>query len=122
MRAFDKAVRRKPLAVAADAGLWQLNGWPLAPGSINRELATLRRLLRLAHEWKLIQRVPRVRLLRGEKSREFVLSHQQEPAYFAVCSTTLSDVATLLLDTGLRLGEALGLEWPQVKLKPANVW
>jgi hypothetical protein len=24
-RAFDKAVRRKPLAVAADAGLWQLN-------------------------------------------------------------------------------------------------
>jgi integrase len=92
----------------------------LAPGSINRELATLRRLLRLAHEWKLIQRVPRVRLLRGEKSREFVLSHQQEPAYLAVCPSTLSDVALLLLDTGLRLGEALSLGWPQVKLKPAH--
>ena len=25
-RAFDKAVRRKPLALAADAGLWRLNG------------------------------------------------------------------------------------------------
>ena len=25
-RAFDKAVRRKPLADAADAGLWKLNG------------------------------------------------------------------------------------------------
>ena len=25
-RAFDKAVRRKPLAFAADAGLWRLNG------------------------------------------------------------------------------------------------
>ena len=25
-RAFDKAVRRKPLALAADAGLWSLNG------------------------------------------------------------------------------------------------
>ncbi len=24
-RAFDKAVRRKPLAVAVDAGLWELN-------------------------------------------------------------------------------------------------
>ena len=24
-RAFDKAVGRKPLAVAADAGLWELN-------------------------------------------------------------------------------------------------
>jgi hypothetical protein len=46
----------------------------LAPGSINRELATLRRLLRLAHEWKEISRVPRIRLLRGERNREFVLS------------------------------------------------
>ena len=25
-RAFDKAVRRKPLAFAADAGLWVFNG------------------------------------------------------------------------------------------------
>jgi hypothetical protein len=25
VRAFDKAVRRKPLAFAADAGLWKLN-------------------------------------------------------------------------------------------------
>src|SRR5207249_7130939 len=32
----------------------------LSPGSVNRELAALRRLLRLAHEWKVIQRVPRV--------------------------------------------------------------
>ncbi len=27
-RAFDKAVRRKPLAFAADAGLWELNAGP----------------------------------------------------------------------------------------------
>src|SRR5439155_3092494 len=32
----------------------------LAPATINRELATLRRLLRLAHEWRLIDRVPRI--------------------------------------------------------------
>lgn len=25
-RAFDKAVRKKPLAFAADAGLWEFNG------------------------------------------------------------------------------------------------
>jgi integrase len=93
---------------------------PLAPGSINRELATLRRLLRLAHEWKVIQRVPRVRLLRGERNREFTLNHSQEKAYLAVCPASLCDVATLLVDTGLRLGEALSLEWPQVQLEPAN--
>jgi integrase len=92
----------------------------LAPGSINRELATLRRLLRLAHEWKEIQRVPRVRLLRGERNREFVLSPVQEPIYLAACPAPLADVAVVLLDTGLRLGEALSLEWPQVRLEPAQ--
>ena len=33
----------------------------VAPASINRELATLRRALRLAQDWKLIDRVPRIR-------------------------------------------------------------
>jgi len=93
---------------------------PLSPGSVNRELATLLRLLRLAHEWKLISRVPRVRKLRGERSREFTLSYPQEKAYFAVLPSTLCDVATLLLDTGLRLGEALSLDWRQVHIQPAN--
>lgn len=95
-------------------------GTPLSPGSINRELATLRRLLRLAHEWKEIQRVPRIRLLRGENNRESIMSPAQESLYFAVCPTPLAEVALLLLDTGLRLGEALSLEWPQVKLEPAQ--
>jgi integrase len=92
---------------------------PLAAGSINRELATLRRLLRLAHEWKVIQRVPRVHMLKGEKHREEILSRSQEALYFAAAPQPLSDVALLLLDTGLRLGEALSLEGPQVKLSPA---
>lgn len=91
-----------------------------APATINRELATLRRLLRLAQEWKVIQRVPRIRLLRGEKIREFVLSHIQEPIYLAACPKDLQEVATLLLDTGLRVGEAITLEWPQVRLEPAK--
>jgi integrase len=92
----------------------------LAAGSINRELATLRRLLRMAHEWKEIQRVPRIRLLRGEGNREFVLSPVQEVSYLAACPDVLCDIATVLLDTGLRLGEALSLEWMQVHLEPAQ--
>lgn len=94
-------------------------GLALSPASINRELATLRRLPRLAQEWKEIVRVPRVRLLRGEGKRESILSPAQENAYLAACPAPLADIALLLLDTGLRLGEALSLEWPQVKLEPA---
>jgi integrase len=92
----------------------------LSPGSINRELATLRRLLRMAHEWKVIQRVPRIRLLRGELSRQAVLRHDQEQTYLAALPPLLADIALLLLDTGLRLGEALTMEWPQIRLEPAK--
>ena len=92
----------------------------VSPASVNRELATLRRLLRLAQEWKVINRVPRIRLLRGERTREFVLSHQQERQYLGAAPPLLRDVALLLLDTGLRLGEAVSLEWRNVHLEPVN--
>lgn len=88
--------------------------------TVNRELATLRRILRLAHEWKEIQRVPKVRLLSGERMREFVLSHQQEGIYLGACPQPLHDIALLMLETGLRIGEALRLEWSDVTLKPVN--
>ena len=52
----------------------------LSVASMNRELATLRRMLRLAQEW-MLDRVPRIRLLRGERQRDFVLSHRLEPQY-----------------------------------------
>lgn len=35
----------------------------VGPATVNRELATLRRMLRLAYEWRELQRVPRIRLL-----------------------------------------------------------
>lgn len=47
------------------------------PATVNRELATLRRMLRLAYEWREIQRVPRIRLLSGERIRDFVLSRNR---------------------------------------------
>ena len=93
---------------------------PLSVASVNRELATLRRLLRLAHEWKVISRLPRIRLLRGEKAREFVLPHEREALYLGSLSNPLSDVAVMLLDTGLRVGECLSLDWRDVHLEPAN--
>ncbi len=92
----------------------------LSPASVNRELATLRRLLRLAHEWKMLDRVPRIHLLRGEQQREFTLNRQQETLYLDSAQGDLRDVAALLIDTGLRIRECLTLEWGDVRLDPAE--
>src|SRR5215469_11416513 len=92
----------------------------LSPASVNRELATLRRLLRLAHEWRIIEKVPRIRLLRGERNREFVLNHAHEVAYLNATVGDIHDVSLLILDTGLRMGEALSLNWSNIRLEPAN--
>jgi len=92
----------------------------VGPATVNRELATLRRMLRLAQEWKEIQRVPRIRLLSGERIRDFVLSRQQESVYLAACPQPLLDLSVLMLETGLRIGEALHLEWSDVTLQPLN--
>lgn len=89
----------------------------VGPATVNRELATLRRILRLAHEWKQIDRVPRIRLLGGERNRDFVLSRAQEKVYLDACPQPLGDIATLMLETGLRIGEALSLGWPDVRLE-----
>jgi len=92
----------------------------VGPATVNRELATLRRLLRLAHEWREIQRVPKIRLLTGERVRDFVLSRKQEEIYLAACPQPLQDIAVLMLETGLRIGEALHLEWADITLDPVN--
>jgi len=94
-------------------------GRPVSPASVNRELATLRRLLRMAQEWKLIDRVPRIRLLRGERNREYVLNHGRESEYLAAAPQPLRDVAILILESGVRPGEAVGLRWVDVRPQPA---
>jgi integrase len=90
----------------------------VGPATVNRELATLRRMLRLARKWKEIDSVPEIQLLTGERVRDFVLSRQMEEVYLAACAQPLADIALLILEAGLRIGEALSLLWGDVVLDP----
>lgn len=92
----------------------------VSPATVNRELATLRRMFYLAKEWKVIVGLPQIRMLAGERIREFVLSHDQERNYLDFAPQPLKDSALLILDTGLRVGEAVNLEWPDVYLEPVG--
>ncbi len=89
-----------------------------SPATINRTLATLKKTLRIAADpeegARLIQRVPKIKMEPDEKRRKFVLTREDQQAYLAGCLDPLRDVAALILETGLRLGEALALTWDDV--------
>src|SRR5690349_12343108 len=59
-------------------------------------------------------------MLGGERNREFVLSQDQERNYLDFAPQPLRDAALLILDTGLRVGEAVHLEWSDVYIEPVG--
>src|SRR5262249_61960211 len=63
--------------------------------TVNGELRTLRRILRLAQEWGLISQTPAVHELPGGKGRERVISFAEEGLYLSKASQTVKDASTL---------------------------
>jgi integrase len=82
--------------------------------TINRSLATLRKMTRLLSEWDGTP-CRRIKLLAGENKREFVLTAEQEAAYLAVALPLMRDVAIVMLDCGLRPEEVHRVKWDQYR-------
>lgn len=88
----------------------------LEVSSINRELQALRRMFRLAQEWRKIDSVlPSVKMLAGENHRERVITSEEEKAYLINASPFVRDVATIMLDCGLRPEECFRLKRENVR-------
>jgi integrase len=79
--------------------------------SINSSLRALRRVLRLAVEWEVMEVAPKIKMLSGERHRERVITLDEEARYLAACQPLLGDVSLVLLDTGMRPEECHCLKW-----------
>ena len=86
----------------------------LEVSTVNSSLRVLRRVLRQAAEWGLLQTVPKIQMLPGERHRERVLSAEEEARYLAAASEPLSSVAAVLADTGMRPEECYRLRWETI--------
>jgi integrase len=91
-----------------------------ARSTINRHLATLRRALRLAGKWRIIDRLPTVEMLSGENQREFILSRDLDGSYFDACPEFLRNAARFMLETGLRRKELVSLKWSDIFFDPVG--
>jgi integrase len=82
--------------------------------SVNASLRVLRRVLRIAVEWGELERSPKIRLLPGEHHRERVITADEEARYLAAANKLLAEVATVLVDSGLRPEECYRLLWESI--------
>jgi len=99
----------------------------IAPGTVNRNLAVLKRMLNVAVEWELIQdnALRRVKPLRGERSCMRFLTDAEARSLLDACARSrneyLEPLVVLALNTGARKGELLGLRWKDVSFEAATL-
>jgi integrase len=97
----------------ADFAAWRLSQG-LQVSSVNSSLQVLRRVLRLAVEWGVLERTLTIKLLPGERRREHVVGQDEEARYLAATSEPLASVAIALADTGMRPDECFRLRWEAI--------
>jgi len=91
----------------------------LTAAAINRPLALLRHLLRLAHEeWGALESIPKIKTEREPQGRLRWLTKDEAARLLQVCRASrnkaLADLVEFSVFTGVRRGEALGLTWDRV--------
>jgi len=86
----------------------------LEVSTANSALRVLRRALRLAEQWGVLEAAPAISLLPGERHRERVVTLDEEAKYLDAAPEPLKSIATVLADTGLRPDECYRLRWENI--------
>lgn len=82
-----------------------------SPATINRKLATLKRILNVAHKhWGILAQVPAFAMKREPKGRMRLLSDSEESLLLSKAPQEMFELLSILIDTGCRLSEALNLK------------
>jgi integrase len=94
-----------------------------SPYSVQKELAALKHLLRLAVEWEIIPVNPAqgIKTPKAPAGRVRYLQPTELRALLEACPTWLRPIVALAASTGMRRGEIIGLRWLDVDLQHARI-
>jgi integrase len=89
---------------------------PIRPGTVNRDLDTLRSIFSKAIEWGQVLEHPMraVKRLKVDNRPTRILSEAEQAALLKACPKKLARIVRLALITGARIGELLELRWENV--------
>lgn len=93
--------------------------------TINRKMAALSKLLRKAYKMGDIHSLPEFRRQKERAGRIRFLERDEEARLFAAIRSRNEDayrLSVFLVDTGCRLGEALGLIWNDIQEHRVSFW
>jgi integrase len=89
--------------------------------AINRSLALLRRMFNIARADGKIQFMPVIRLLKEPPPRKGFVTRAQFETLLSKLTANLRPLVTFLYYCGVRVGEAVQIEWSQVDLHGALI-
>jgi integrase len=97
----------------------------VSPYTINNELAVLKHMLRLAKKWGYLDTVPDIEMPKEPKGRDRYLSEDEVVRLLDACDRSdnprLGALVRIAINTGMRRGELLGLEWERVNLSTSTI-
>jgi integrase len=101
-------------------------GMKLSNSTINRKLAALSKLLHHGYKLGCVTRIPTIDRLKENENRIRWVTKEEEDKLLAhflfTGKLSMRDLCILLIDSGLRLGEALRLEWKDTEGGWLRVW
>ena len=95
----------------------------LSNATVNRFLATIKRIMSIAHQRDWIDKVPHLQMREEAKVRvRFLTKEQARGLIAAVNHDWLRDLIVFALGTGMRQGEIFSLRWSNVNLDKRMCW
>lgn len=93
-------------------------GLPITRGTVNREMITLKKIFKRLMNDEVISSDPtaKVKLLKENDAEFHVITDHEEKIYLMACPQPLQDIATIILETGMRCGEVYRIRRDEVFL------
>lgn len=123
--AFGRDLPLRKVTAATIAQYEKRRAGEVSAFTVSNELSVLRHMLRLAKRWGYVEQVPEIEMPKKPEGRLRYLEEDEIRRLLDACQRSrnpyLSCIVTIAVNTGMRKGEILGLEWERVDLPSARI-